>query len=241
MKRTSFWLILVSVLAATTILVLLGNWQVRRLAWKEALIASVEARRNAAPVPLDDMLAIWQRDHDVDYRSVTLTGAFDHAAEAYFYTTRNGTVGWDILTPLTLADGRKAIIDRGFVPDRKRDPSTRKAGQIEGEVKVTGLARDPHFDKPNYFVPDNRPDKREFYWKDFSAIATTMGLKRDDMLIPFIIDAGPSDIPGGYPEGGSTLIEFPNNHLQYAITWYGLALACLGVGGVFLYSRRRRA
>ena len=239
MKRSSFWLVLICVLAATTVLVLLGNWQVRRLAWKEALIASVEARRKAAPVSLDEMIARWNSDRDVDYRSVTLTGRFDHAREAYFYTTSDGNVGWDVLTPLKLDDGRVAIVGRGFVPDVLRDPAKRGIGQIEGEVTVTGLARNPQFEKPNRFVPENRPDKREFYWKDFRAIADEMGLADDGRLVPFIVDASPSDTPGGYPKGGSTLIEFPNNHLQYAITWYGLALACVGVGGFFLYSRRR--
>lgn len=239
MKRSSFWLVLVCILAATTVLVLLGNWQVRRLAWKEALIASVEARRNAEPLTLEEMLAVWQRDHDVDYRPVTLTGTYDHAGEIYFYTTHDGNVGWDVLTPLQLADGRRAVVDRGFVPDVLRDPRERGIGQIEGEVTVTGLARNPQFNKPNRFVPDNRPDKREFYWKDFADIVQTMGLDEDDRLVPFIVDAGPTDIPGGYPKGGTTLVEFPNNHLQYAITWYGLAAACLGVGGFFLFSRRR--
>ncbi|MCB1465036.1 MAG: SURF1 family protein [Nitratireductor sp.] len=241
MKRSSFWLVLVCILAATTVLVALGTWQVRRLAWKEALIASVEARRQEAPITLDGMVDQWQRDQDVDYLPVTLSGEFDHAREVFFYTTFGGKVGWDVLAPLVLADGRVAIVDRGFVPDALRDPKERGPGQIRGEVTVTGLARNPQFDKPNSFVPDNRPDKREFYWKDFAAIAQTMDLQRDDTLVPFIVDAGPSDIPGGFPRGGTTLIEFPNNHLQYAITWYGLALACVGVGGFFLFSRRRAA
>lgn len=239
MKRSSFWLLLVCIVAATTVLVLLGNWQVRRLAWKEALIASVELRRESAPAPLDEMIALWQRDGDVDYRPVMLTGTFDHDREAWFYTTSDGTVGWDVLTPLTLADGRHAIVNRGFVPDAMRDPQTRKVGQIDGVVEVTGLARNPLFEKPNSFVPDNEPAKGQFFWKDFAALAGTMGLKQDETLVPFIVDAGPSDVPGGYPRGGATLVEFPNNHLQYAITWYGLAFACVGVGGFFLYSRRR--
>lgn len=239
MKRSSFWLVLVCIVAAATVLILLGNWQVRRLAWKEALIASVELRRESAPAPLDEMIALWQRDGDVDYRPVTLTGTFDHDREAWFYTTSDGTVGWDVLTPLTLADGRHAIVNRGFVPDAMRDPQTRQVGQIDGVVQVTGLARNPLFEKPNNFVPDNEPAKGQFFWKDFAALAGAMDLKQDETLVPFIVDAGPSDVPGGYPRGGATLVEFPNNHLQYAITWYGLALACVGVGGFFLYSRRR--
>ena len=240
MKRASSLLILVSILAATAVLVSLGVWQVHRLAWKEALIAEVEARRHGSPISLDEMIARWKETGDVDYWPVTVTGSFDHSREVYFYNTFKGGVGWDVFVPLTLADGRKLIVDRGFVPDQMRDPTSRPEGQIAGEVTVIGLARDPKFEKPNSFVPDNRPDKREFYWKEFPAMATTMGLKTDDTLVPFVLDAGPSEIPGGYPVGGTTLIEFPNNHLQYAITWFGLAAACLGVGFFFLYSRARQ-
>lgn len=241
MMRRSRWVVLICMLAATAVLMSLGAWQVRRMHWKEALIAGIESRRHAAPVLLADMLDQWQASADVDYRPVTVSGRLDHAREVYYYTTLNGAVGWNVYTPLALADGGWLIVNRGFVPDALRDPASRAAGQVAGPVTFDGLARDPVVEKPNRFVPENRPDKREFYWKSLPEMAASMRLDGQSALVPFFVDAGPTEVPGGYPRGGTTLVDFPNNHLQYAITWFGLAAACLGVGGYFLLAGGRQA
>ena len=238
MSRFSRALLVILMLAAFATLISLGNWQVRRLHWKEALIAEVEARRAGRAVPLAEVAKAFDSSGDVDYQPVTATGQFDHSREVFFYTTRDGAVGWDVITPMQLADGGWLLVNRGFVPDQLRDASLRQEGQVAGTLTITGLARNPLKEKPNSFMPDNRPDKREFYWKSFDAIAGATGLAGETGLMPFIVDAGPSQIAGGWPKGGSTIVSFPNSHLQYAITWYGLALALAGVGGWFLFSSR---
>ena len=238
MSRISRAVLVILMLASLGILISLGNWQVRRLHWKEALIADVEARRKGEPEPLASMISRFADTGDIDYRPVKVEGEYDHSREVYFYTTRQGAVGWDVITPLHLTDGCWLLINRGFVPDQLRDPALRKEGQLGGNVSITGLARNPLAEKPNSFMPDNRPDKREFYWKSFDGIASTMGLSAEAGLLPFMVDAGPTEIPGSWPKGGSTIVSFPNSHLQYAITWYGLALALAGVGGWFLFTSR---
>jgi surfeit locus 1 family protein len=105
-------------------------------------------------------------------------------------------------------------------------------------VALTGLARNPLAAKPSLLVPDNAPDKNIFYWKDRDAMASTTGLD-PARLVPFFVDAGPAPNPGGLPVGGVTIVDLPNNHLQYALTWYGLAAALAGVLGTWL--RRRWA
>ncbi len=238
MLRSRFVVIL-CVLAATGILCMLGIWQVQRLHWKEALIAEVEARRNGEPETFAALDERWSKTGDVDYRPVTVTGIFDHSGETYYYTTSSGTAGWDVFAPLKLDDGRFVFVDRGFVPMDLREPPTRAEGQVGGRVSVNGLARNPPLQKPNFFVPDNDPAKRNLYWKDRSAMVRAAGLD-DRRVAEFFIDAGPAPNPGGWPKGGATIVDFPNSHLQYALTWFGLAAACLGVGTFYLLSSAGR-
>lgn len=242
MRTSSRILLIVAILSGTAILAGLGTWQVQRLQWKEALIAEVEDRRTQSPVSLAEMERRWQETGDVDYFPVRITGRYDHAFEQYFFTTHNGQVGWSVYTPMTLEDGRVILVNRGFVPDRMRDPATRPEGQVSGTVTVTGLARNPLYEKPGRFLPDNQPSEGVYYWKSIAQMARQADLEIDS-LVPFFVDAGENDLPGGLPIGGTTIIAFPNNHLQYALTWYGLALALIGVGGYFLVAsgRGRRA
>lgn len=222
--------------AAAAFLVLcgLGYWQVQRLYWKEALIASVAARMNMPPASLAEIEADYAVAGDVDYRPVILSGRFEHAGEVHFFTTSKGQVGWDVFTPLRLPDGRAVFVNRGFVPDALRSPETRAAGQAEGETAVTGLARNPLASKPNSFMPDNNVAERSFYWRSLPEMARAAGLPAQTLL-PFYVDAGPAPNPGGWPQGGTTIVAFPNNHLGYAITWFGLAAALAGVAVAMLW------
>jgi len=235
--KGSTLLIVVAIVAGVAVLCALGSWQVYRLQWKEALIAQVESRIASPPVALARVEERWDETRDVDFQPVQLYGTFDHSAEQYYYNTYKGQAGWNVYTPLRLEDGRTALVNRGFVPEPLRDPSTRVDGLLQGVVELTGLARNPPAGKPNSFMPDNEPQKHTFFWKSIDEMAAAAGLDRDE-LVPFFVDAGESPTPGGWPLGGTTRISFPNNHLQYAITWYGLALALLAVGVAFLRSRR---
>ncbi len=214
---------------AIIILLALGTWQVQRLQWKEALIATISERIHAAPLPLADIEAKLATGADVDYWPVIAQGRFLHRGERHFLATHDGQSGFFVYTPLQLVDGRIVFVNRGFVPYDLKDPAKRQEGQVEGEVSVTGLARDPLAEKPSSIVPDNDPAQNIFFWKDVEAMAASAGLPEGMEVLPFFIDAGTAPNPGGWPVGGVTLIELPNNHLQYAVTWYGLAAALAGV------------
>lgn len=95
-------------------------------------------------------------------------------------------------------------------------------------MTVEGLARTASDEKPSFIVPDNDPQKNIFYWKDLDAMASSAGLSAEQVR-EYYVDAGPQENEGGLPIGGVTRIDLPNSHLQYAITWYGLALALVGV------------
>jgi surfeit locus 1 family protein len=222
--------------AAFCILVALGMWQVQRLAWKEALIATISERVASEPRPLAEIERRFLETRDVDYWPVRASGTFMHEQEQFFFATYQGQSGWFVYTPLRLSDGRAVFVNRGFVPYDRKDAATRQAGQAAGEVTVEGLARNPLAEKPSFLLPDNDPAKNIYYWKDLAALAAAAGL--GESVLPFFIDAGPTSDPGALPRGGVTILDLPNNHLQYAVTWFGLAAALLAVCVAWFLRRR---
>ena len=212
----------------------LGAWQLERLQWKLALIATVNSHMAAAPVPLDRILAM-NRD-EAQYRRVSLNGRFDHAREAYVFTTDQGAAVYHVLTPLTTTDGKVLVVDRGEVSKEKLDPATRAAGNVEGEARVTGVWRVP--DPPGAFTPPPDTARRIWFSRDLAAIAAADHLT---LTAPVVIEADAAPNPGGWPRGGQTVVSFRNQHLSYAVTWFGLALCLLGVWLAYHISRGRIA
>ncbi|WP_176085973.1 SURF1 family protein [Martelella sp. HB161492] len=239
--RSRFWTGagLALALIAFVSLILLGNWQLRRLAWKEDLLATIDARLAALPVPLAAIEAIQAAKGDIEYRPVTASGTFEHDGEQDYFATYEGQSGYYIYTPLRLADGRAIFVNRGFVPFDRKERAGRAEGAVSGPVSITGLAREAPQRKPSFLVPENDPAQNIFYWKDLAAMRQAAGLDAAE-TVPFFIDANDAPNPGGLPVGGVTRISFPNDHLQYAITWYGLA-AALAVIVALLYGRGRRS
>jgi surfeit locus 1 family protein len=205
------------------VLIGLGTWQVQRLHWKEALLAQMNANLSAPPLTLGEILKLPQAD--AQYHHVALEGRFDNSKEAYaFATDEGGAAVYHVLTPLILADGRALIVDRGMIPQNLRDPKTRAAGELEGEQHVTGVWRTP--DAANLFTP--KPDLKKHLWfaRDVKAMAELDHLV---LVAPVVVEADATPNPGGWPKGGQTVVSLPNNHLQYAITWYLMALGLLAV------------
>ncbi|WP_165779856.1 SURF1 family protein [Mesorhizobium sanjuanii] len=211
------------------ILLALGTWQVQRLHWKEGLLQTIDQRTHSPPRPLAEVENEFASSGDVDYTPVTAMGTFLHQGERHFFATWEGASGFDVFTPLQLDDGRFVLVNRGFVPYDLKDAAKRPQGQVAGKVTVTGLARNPLTAKPSMMLPDNDLKKNIFYWKDRDAMAQSAGLPAGARLVPFFIDADKAPNPGGLPVGGVTIIDLPNSHLQYAVTWYGLAAALAGV------------
>lgn len=242
--RGGIVLILLAAGVAFLILIGLGTWQLERLAWKQELLARVAARIHAdpAPFPAPAQWPALTREAD-EYRRVRVRGTFDHAREVLVYTVRGEDApgplkgqGFLVVTPLLRADGPPVLVNRGFVPAERRDPATRREGQVAGEVEATGLLRFP--EAASWFVPANDPARGAFYRMDPREIAMAAGVAG---AAPLVLDIEAGAAPGGLPAGGATRIAFPNRHLEYALTWYGLAAALVGVTAAFVWSRRRRA
>lgn len=213
------------------VLLALGVWQVQRLHWKEGLIAQRDAAVAAAPtVPpqtLDQALA------DA-FHPIVAEGRFENGKELFLAASSDsGEPGYQVLTPFVMTAGRTLFVNRGFVPLALKDPTKRAAGQPAGEVRVAGLLRVPPAKKPTWFLPDNRPDLNLWFWVDLPAMAKAVGVAD---ALPFYVDADKTANPGGWPKGGVTRLDLPNDHLQYAITWFSLALALIVI--YVLYHRR---
>ncbi len=210
----------------------LGVWQLERLQWKLALIARVNAHMAAAPLALDQIKVLGA--DEAQYRRVRLTGRFDHAHEAYVFTTDAGAPVYHVLTPLRLEDGRVLMVDRGEVPKELLDPATRAAGNALGAVEVTGVWRVP--DAPGAFTPPPDMAHRIWYARDLGTIAAA-----DHLILtaPVVVEADASANPSGWPKGGQTVVSFRNQHLSYAVTWFGLALGLLGIWFAYHISKGR--
>jgi surfeit locus 1 family protein len=240
--RSLLWPALAT-LAGLAILIALGTWQLQRLTWKNQLIDAVEARLAADPVPAPPPSAWAGLDlAALDYQPVTVTGHFLHDRESHVFiglTQPRGPLsgpGYFILTPLETQDGWTVIVNRGFVPQDRKDPATRAEGQVAGEVTVTGLLRAPELRNP--FTPPDEPDRNIWFTRDPAAIAAAVLPGAE--VAPYTIDAAydPS-MPGGMPQGGESVVSFPNNHAMYAVTWYGLAIVLLAVFIAFARGRLR--
>ena len=229
------WVLLLLLL--TALLIGLGTWQVKRLHWKLDLIARVDARVHAPAVPAPGS-AQWAdvTAENSEYKHVQASGTLLNDKETQVYASTVLGPGYWVLTPLKQADGTVVVINRGFVPTEKRNPATRPVGQISDETTVTGLLR---INEPKgTLLRSNVPAEERWYSRDVTAIADVRSLQS---VAPYFIDADDTKNPGDLPVGGLTQIVFPNSHLVYAITWYGLAAMTLGLAVFLIYFERQRA
>jgi surfeit locus 1 family protein len=209
----------------------LGVWQLERKAWKEALIAQITARVGAPPAafPREDAWSTLSPQND-EYRHVHLHGRFLNDKEAHLQANLvssgrdDGALGYDILTPLEISGGALVLVNRGFVPLDKKDMATRLDSEVQGETSVTGLIRFPQ--ARAWFTPPDDPARNVWFSRDPAVIAKAFGLER---VAPVIVDADLAPDNPALPRAGQTRVALPNDHLQYALTWFGLALVLLCV------------
>ncbi len=227
--RPTFWPTVFTI-PALILLLGLGTWQVERLHWKENLIATRQARSTGAPIPLPADNAA---PASYEFSKTQVTGHFLNYKEMLLAArSLNDNVGYQVVTPLILQDGSAILVNRGWIPDDMKAPATRAQGELAGTVTVEGLLRGSQ--KRSWLVPENEPDKGVWFYVDVPAMARWAGLSR---VRPYYIEAGPAPNPGGYPIGGQSRTELPNNHLQYAITWYSFAVSLTVI--YVLYHRKR--
>ena len=225
-------------LPALALLIGLGTWQMQRKAWKEDLIAQITARVHQPPVALAELET--RAAGGLEYARVRVRGTFRHKSEQFLWEPdpRQGP-GYHVYTPLQLNDGRLILVNRGYVTEAKKTPTTRSEGQITGTVEVVGLLREPV--ARAMFSPD-RGSNGVWYSRDFDGIARAALGADAGKAVRTVLDAEATPAnPGGWPQGGVTRLTLPNRHLEYALTWYGLALTLVGVLAAFIVARWRGA
>jgi surfeit locus 1 family protein len=226
-------------LVGVALLIGLGVWQIERKAWKEALIDALARRMNAPPVPLPQRWAGLEAAHD-EFTRVTFRAAFEHDQEALVFAGASalrpdvtGTGYW-VFAPARLSDGARVAVNRGFVPEANKDPATRAAGLVTGPVELVGVLRWP--ERASWYTPAGDPGRNLWFARDQLAIAAAKGWGN---VAPFYLELeGPTPL-GGLPQPGKLVVNLPNNHLQYALTWFALAVVLAAVFAAFARARRR--
>lgn len=244
-------------LAALAVLLGLGNWQWQRKAWKEDLLARLQRSAEAPPVDLAALPTGAARD-DIRFRRVRLRGTFDHAREFHLWSPTDKASAWRIITPLRLADpvGRQrypltyVLVIRGRVDDAHKVAATRPAGQVAGEVEVIGRVR---FSSINWATPPPDTAKNQWYGLDLDNMRDTVlqaavagsasgsVAEATGLVAPFFVEAEMAAAPPPAPQPRLAALTLSNRHLEYALTWWGIALTLIGVYAAFAFGRLRGA
>lgn len=242
--RWTDWVFAAVMLILVGACLVLGNWQMQRLGEKEALIAAVDARLDAEPVPAPPVeqwptldLESW------NFQPVTLTGTYRYTQTATVFASlssprgRYSGPGYWVVTPFELEAGGTVFINRGFVPEEFQQ--TAATGDLYGDdlesVTISGLFRPG--EHAGFMIPEADMSNRIEWVRDPERLAAMV----DPSLAPFApfyIDL-PARPDGELPQGGETVISFTNNHLGYAITWYGFAIIALVMLGAWLWRQSR--
>ena len=253
--RPTLWATL-AVLPVLAVLIGLGVWQLQRLDWKRDLIV-LRAERVVSPaldlvprtrldrltdpgrfdlrLPPESGIALIAGDAAAfEYRPIRLAGILRHDKEIHLVSrTLDGEVGEHVVTPMALSQGGFVLVDRGWVPPRGSAGSPRAYDRPEGRVVVEGYIR--LFAAPGRFTPDNEPSTDTWFWLDPAAIGQATGAP---VVTAFYVQAAPGDTAKP-PIGSVPDIALRNPHLQYALTWFGVAAALAGVYIVFHMRRQR--
>lgn len=222
----------------------LGHWQLERKIWKEEVLQQISSRTKSEPLDLD--LFLKQKkitEHlrsptDLDYYPIKIRGHYLHNKEMFYYAPdQNFGSGYHLYTPFQIKGSDKILmVNRGFVPDPNKDQKSRADNLDEGEVEISGLLRSPG--KQTLFVPNNDIARNLWFWRDLEGMMRTSFGENPPPYYPFFLDTFKQK-KEGWPQGGVTLLNLPNRHLEYALTWFGLAFALFIIYSVYVVSHFR--
>ncbi len=240
-RRPSLWGPGLLALAAFVVLIGLSVWQLERKTWKEGLIDTLTRRLAAPPIALPPP-GQWGRlkQEENEFRHVSFRAEILSDQEALVYTSGSAFrpdvsgAGYWIFAPARIAGGGVIVVDRGFVPEGRQDPTTRAEGHVAGAIDIVGVLRWP--ETPGLFTPAGDPPRNLWFARDPIAIAQA---KQWGPVPPFYVEQEAPVPPGGLPKPGVLQVSLPNDHLNYALTWFGLALVLVAVFGFWARSRRR--
>ncbi len=215
------------------LLCILGNWQVERLNWKLDLIEKLDTRYGLPSIAIPSTVS--DPDEWV-YRHVSVSGRYLHMREMPLYSIGpNGRPGYDLFTPLLTRNGNYVIINRGWVPEDMKEQILRPDTIKSDMVQITGVLRKSW--NRERFAPENDLVRNIWYYGDLQAMAEAQDL---DQVFPMFLYADKDTEQGNLPIGGRTRLKLVNNHLDYAMTWYGLAVVLLVIYVIFNLQKNGR-
>ncbi|HWP27564.1 MAG TPA: SURF1 family cytochrome oxidase biogenesis protein [Xanthobacteraceae bacterium] len=228
---------------AFAVLVGLGTWQLERRQWKHALIDVLTQRVNAAPtaLPAKQRWGELTAEND-EFRRVMFHAELAPNEQALVFTVGSrlrpdvSGPGYWVFAPARLADGGAVVVNRGFVPADRLDvlEHVRQRGEGAAATAIIGYLRWP--EARGWFTPRDEPARNVWYVRDHRLIAAAKGWGE---VGPFYVDQEGPAAPGGLPRPGPLAIALPDDHLQYALTWYGLAAVLAVVFAVWAHGRLR--
>lgn len=225
---------------ALALLIGLGVWQLQRLKWKEGLLAHIAALQGAPARPIEPVLDALAQGRNVDFTRVRVTcPGLGAAPFLELYGLKDGEAGWRLVSacPVATSRYRTVLVDRGFVNDDvKARPSVDRAATAP--VEMVGVLRTP--DRPTFVTPKNPAGPSgagHWFSRDVPAMARALGVAAPAPIFLFAATSSnpgfaallPAPLPG----------EIPNRHLEYALTWFGLAASLAGVYAAVLLRRRK--
>ena len=231
--KPRLWPILLASAIGIMILLSLGVWQVQRLAWKEGLIAELDSRLKAEPISLQQAMEKKAAGQDLEYVKVKLTGQID-GNNLRKVASINGEPGWEILLPFKTNEGQLVLVDLGAIAENQSYSAKSEPQSFEAVIRI-------HNKGAGLFDADNDPEKNIWYWWDLPEMMATAFAKSDGAPVPFILQKLPTPNDNNMPMSEHPKVELTNNHLGYAITWFGLAAALAGVAGFYVFSLRRKS
>lgn len=237
MTTTRFAYLTITSLVALGVLLSLGGWQIQRMSWKQDVLSKLEARAAADPVTLARALEVSTRSgEDAQFLKVAATGQFRHAFELHLFGLANKQPGWRIITPLETSTGDVVLVVRGFVPEALKEAGSRRAGQVPGTVSVVGQVR--YTEVPGMFIPENAVQSNQWYSRDLTAMQAALPADLQKKALPFFIELEKPAHAAQWPKPSPlTASHLHNRHLQYALTWFGLAAVLVAIYGAMLVGR----
>ena len=234
--RRRLGLTLLFLLALGT-LISLGVWQLQRLGWKQELLERIAVAQAEPAIALTEALEAHREGMEVEYaRVVTDCPGLDQARYVKLFSVREGVLGFRAVSACEVDDATwgSILVDRGFVAEADATRLAASGGPKPEHRPVVGLLRLP--EPPTFVTPRDRPAENAWFRRDIAAMASALGAKAPAPLFLMLESPPPAGFgptPAPLPAGIS------NNHLGYALTWFGLAAALTAVYAAMLLKGRR--
>ena len=233
--KPRIWPVALTAACAFAVLVVLGFWQLQRLQWKQALLSEIVSRLSDEPVTLQAAMDRLPAGQPVEFFKVAVRGSFRHQAEARMLAVFDGGPGWEIITPVATGDGLYILVDRGLAPDAGLENINRPTEPVE----LLGILRG-HQSGRGMFSPDNDAANGIWYWWDVPAMLQASKPPTGLKPVPLILHLMPMHQDRGLPQPVFAEAGLTNNHLQYAMTWFALALVLLAVAGLYIRGQMKQ-